>query len=84
MLPVMDSESSKASRGRLITVLVLVLLVYPLSPGPVLAWTDRSRPHRWMALYIPLNYAYQNVPAVRAFYDWYLPIWQKPKSADFE
>jgi hypothetical protein len=79
----MDSESTTASRGRgtvwVIFFLVLVLIGYVLSPGPVIAFYENKGFPDWLyPLYAPLKYTIGNIPAVRAFYDWYLPLWQKP------
>jgi hypothetical protein len=78
----MDSESTTPSRGRgslLVWFLVLVLLIgYPLSVGPALALAERNNANVPWVLYEPIAYLYKNVPAVKAFYDWYIPLWFKP------
>lgn len=78
----MDSEgSSNPSRGKgglLIWSLVLLLLVsYPLSIGPVRYIYPYSVPKWLQPVYAPLVYLNEKVPAVTAFYDWYIPIWIK-------
>lgn len=85
----MDPESSTdatPSRSRAVTLLVwflvLVLIGYPLSIGPVMASlpasSRRNEPKWFSQLYAPLGYAYANVPAVRPFYRWYLALWVTP------
>ena len=86
----MDSERStpaKPSRAPGVTFLVwslvIVLIGYPLSRGPALALSvalyGNSAHDCWIEkLYVPLHYAYQHIPAVQAFYNWYLPLWVKP------
>ena len=80
----MDSESAAAaitSRGRgvvlLIFFLVLVLIGYPLSPGPVVALYGGNTPHWVDWFYLPLEHAARKIPAVDSFYSWYLPLWYK-------
>jgi hypothetical protein len=58
-------------------LLVLVFVVgYALSPGPVIkVFGVTKSPVDLEKLYAPLIYLYDNVPAVRDFYEWYLPLW---------
>ena len=78
----MESESSTASRERGITFwvilfLVVVFVAYPLSVGPIAAIYFNKSPQWIERLYAPVQYAYDQIPAVRHFYDWYMPLWIK-------
>ena len=70
------SETS-ARRGWAIPALgwmFAVLVVYALSPGPVLAlWKDP--PVGISAFYLPLEKLFQTVPCVHSFYEWYFKLW---------
>ena len=51
------------------------LLLYALSPGPVVQFLPPS-PHKGLeTFYAPLILLYQEVPPVGAFYNWYLDLW---------
>lgn len=51
-----------------------VLVLYALSPGPVLAlWADP--PVGISAFYLPLEKLFQTVPIVHSFYEWYFKLW---------
>ena len=80
----MDSENATPTRGRggalFVWALVLLLIAYPLSPGPAFAiyrgYKDGvPKPVEW--LFAPLEYAAENLPAVGSFYRWYMPLWGK-------
>jgi len=65
------------------TAFLLVLLVaYVLSPGPGIWMLTRiggtNFDERWgwaLLPWVPLIWACDLVPAVRAFYEWYMPFW---------
>jgi hypothetical protein len=51
-----------------------VLMIYMLSPGPVLAFWD-DPPVEISAFYKPLETVYRSVPVVHDFYTWYFNLW---------
>ena len=77
----MDSENPSRGKGTLwiiVFLLLLVLIGYVLSPGPVLPLYQNKPYSAWLdAFYAPLRFGVQNVPAIDSFYRWYLPIWEK-------
>ena len=72
----------RRSFGRLWWPLFLVLVVYPLSPGPLARAFQicHLRLDPLVTFYTPLSYASDNSKGVRRFYDWYLEMWwpQRP------
>jgi hypothetical protein len=76
-----------SGRGALfIWSVVFLLIVYLLSPGPLIAfYRNGNKPApkmiRW--LYLTLNYASENIRVVGAFYDWYLKLWIKKQNLAF-
>ena len=86
----MDSEGSTEPRGRGITfwvILFLILLIlvgYPLSPGPVVAIVGPRQSKSLDTFYAPLEFAANKVPAIKSFYAWYIPLWIKKPPTSFE
>lgn len=78
-------ESSDARRSRLpgfgylFWLFILVLVIYPLSVGPVAKVVDvvdnSTLESVCEVLYAPLAYLCDKVPWVDDFYEWYLPLW---------
>jgi len=56
---------------------LVILILYALSPGPAfrLAAQLPTGVSGLAVFYGPLGFLYDHVPAVHAFYDWYLPLW---------
>jgi hypothetical protein len=60
----------------LIVGLVLLPALYVLSVGPANWLAGHGfRPNAEEWIYWPLGFLAQNVPLVKAFFDWYLPLW---------
>jgi hypothetical protein len=54
---------------------IILLLLYALSAGPALKFSG-NKPHPTLRIiYGPLAYLNHHVPAVKGFYEWYLPLW---------
>jgi hypothetical protein len=81
-------EKSARIRRRLnfpggLTLCLCGLLLYALSPGPVIRIFFWHRPNGpspavkqvFQVAYYPLEMLYRNSDAVRAFYDWYFKLW---------
>ena len=69
------SSPAKSSPWRLPLWLALILVVYALSPGPVIKLCGVNQYPSLEALYAPLEFLYHRVPPVQAFYDWYFKLW---------
>ena len=69
------STPAKSSPWSLPLWLTLILLVYALSPGPVIKLTSNQPPPVVEAAYAPLVFLYRNIPVVHSFYDWYFKLW---------
>jgi hypothetical protein len=59
----------------LVWLLLLLLVAYAFSPGPVIKLLGSNPPMAIEAVYAPLIYLYDHVPAVQSFYDWYFKLW---------
>lgn len=59
----------------LVWLLLLLLAAYVLSPGPVMKLMGPNPPIPIEVVYAPLAYAYDHIPAVQSFYDWYFKLW---------
>jgi hypothetical protein len=74
-----DPTARQTSRGYgfPIATLFILLLLYALSPGPVAKYIiDPSSPSKPIEMfYAPLEWAYQHIPGVEPFYDWYFEVW---------
>ena len=72
-----DSDPVHDKPGSLwILWIVLVLLIaYPLSTGPVLKFVKRPPPPPIIALYMPLNLIYEKSPTARKVFDGYSHLW---------
>ena len=58
------------------TALMLLPVAYVLSTGPLLSAWKRGYIGDWIYwFYMPLKYCNQNIPAAKAFFDWYLELW---------
>ncbi len=65
--------------GPFVWIAFFVLVIYPLSVGPVAALSQHSPViHRTIgAAYIPLGFLYSNCKPAKHFFDWYLhDIWR--------
>jgi hypothetical protein len=79
-IPDRGSSSAVAAKA---TAFVLALLAgYVLSPGPGLwilekiGWSIFDERWRWVVLpWAPLDWAAGHIPALEAFYQWYMPFW---------
>ncbi len=62
----------------MLVVIVLLPLLYVLSTGPILMMVSRGRmePEFWKWFYAPLEWLYDNVKFVQAFFDWYFQLWR--------
>lgn len=58
--------------------LLLLLVCYVLSPGPVAKVSRGTAPPVVRKFYAPLGYLVEHVPAVRSFYHWYGKLWGVP------
>jgi hypothetical protein len=60
-----------------VATLSILLLLYILSPGPVVKFLiDPNKPSRPVEMFFaPLDWAYNHVPGVEQFYDWYFEVW---------
>ena len=66
-----------------LTLCVCGLMLYILSPGPVVKIFSLHRPNGpspavkqvFQVVYYPLEMLYGNSDAARAFYDWYFKVW---------
>ena len=56
--------------------LVLFLVVYPLSVGPVAKIVGPNPPAFVRTIYTPMEYLYDHSEPVRSFYDWYKKVWR--------
>lgn len=75
-----SDDERRGWTGYLVAVPVLLVL-YALSPGPVMWMFGHGRLHRptpaWLrVVYAPLGWLIENVEWVAAFYDWYLGLFQ--------
>jgi hypothetical protein len=74
-----ESESNRQGRsGAVITIVVVFLLaLYVLSPGPLMLLHSRGvftdgQLQALVAVWAPLQWLYDEVAFVQAFYDWYM------------
>ena len=57
-------------------VLTMLLVLYPLSPGPLgRYYKGKTPPPALTNLYAPLKWLYENNKTVEAGYDWYFHVW---------
>ena len=56
-------------------VLVLLVLLYPLSVGPVVILSGGQLTPPLEVFYSPLEFLYDHVPVVHEFYEWYFGVW---------
>jgi len=72
-----ESTSLKRSVWSLAVWLLVILILYALSPGPAfkLATQLHVGASGFHVVYAPLGFLYDHVPAAHAFYDWYLALW---------
>ena len=56
-------------------VLVFLVLLYPLSVGPVVILSGGQLTPTLEAFYSPLEFLYDHVPVVHDFYEWYFGVW---------
>ena len=68
-----SSSSSSVFHG--LWWLLLLLVGYVLSPGPVAKFCGSSAPPAVRQFYAPLGYLYDQFPAVHSFYIWYGKLW---------
>jgi hypothetical protein len=54
---------------------IILLLLYALSAGPVLKFCGRNPPDAVYIVYAPLEYLSRHISPVAKFYDWYLNLW---------
>jgi hypothetical protein len=63
---------------QLVAMILSVLLVYVLSPGPVNVWYSHhgagDAPKAVMAFYAPLHWLYDHNSGVKIAYDWYFTV----------
>ena len=63
-------------------VLVAILVVYPLSTGPVMRFyksrSQDSPPDTVVAIYLPLIWLCYNVPVAGEAFGWYIDLWASP------
>lgn len=61
-------------------ILLMVLVLYPLSAGPVARnLMQRGDPYATApAIYKPLQWTYERCPALRPAWDAYMDLWVKP------
>ena len=60
----------------LIAAAVLTPVAYVLSSGPLLLAWKHHHVGDWVYwFFAPLKYCHQNIPAAKAFFDWYLELW---------
>ncbi|MAG95053.1 MAG: hypothetical protein CMJ48_15110 [Planctomycetaceae bacterium] len=76
-----EEQDQKRGWGFWVAVVVLLLLVaYPLSIGPVIWCLDTGRLPQssvpaWEVFYAPVLWAWKNVPAAEHVLDWYDDLW---------
>lgn len=76
--PEPDQPETSVSRSRgswTNLIVVTLLLLYALSVAPVMKLSGGKPSAAMSAFYAPLEFLYDNIPAVEKFYDWYLKIW---------
>jgi hypothetical protein len=82
------TTGAKSSRGSALSFLAwvaaIMFIVYPLSPGPVAGVlvatgykNNMTVESFYKKFYRPLGFIGDRVPAVGAFYHWYIPLWYK-------
>ncbi len=77
---VSEEQDQKRGCGIWIGVVLLVLVSYPASIGPVIWCLDnghvpQSSVPAWEAFYAPVFWAWENVPAVAHAMNWYDDLW---------
>jgi len=74
-----DTPAKQTARGYgfPVATLSILLLLYVLSPGPVVKFLiNPNQPSKPVEMfYAPLQWAYDHVPGVEQFYDWYFAVW---------
>jgi hypothetical protein len=70
-----DAPASTSGFSRVVLAVVILLLLYALSIGPVLKFSGRNPPPAVGTIYAPLEYLINHVSVVRHFYVWYLGLW---------
>jgi len=76
-----DAQQSQERRGsgllRIFWALVVVLVLYVLTTGPVIKiCVERRGPSATVNIfYRPLELANRHVPAAERFFDWYFKMW---------
>lgn len=74
--PAPSSEaSSSLSVAYGLWLLMLLVVCYVLSPGPLAKVCGSPAPPAVRRFYAPLGYPHDHVPAVRSFYNWYGKLW---------
>ncbi|HSU53042.1 MAG TPA: hypothetical protein VLT36_03165 [Candidatus Dormibacteraeota bacterium] len=75
------TEESAEERGRggwlrWVIVLLVALVLYALSIGPVYRMVGSIYRADVNAFYVPVAWLYWHVPVAKQFYDWYLHLWK--------
>ncbi|HSI14273.1 MAG TPA: hypothetical protein VK961_19645 [Chthoniobacter sp.] len=63
---------------QLVAMILSLVLVYVLSPGPVRFWYAHQTsgiPKVFITVYAPLSWLYDHNPGVTAAYNWYFKLW---------
>ena len=69
------SDSKQHAGGGILWLIPVLILVYALSPGPVVKAFGRGSYTAFYVVYSPLIFLDGKVPAVHSFYDWYGKLW---------
>ncbi len=60
-------------------ILTVLLILYPLSPGPVILYYKRMGtipPNSLSTFYAPLGWLYDHNKTIEAAYKWYFRVWR--------
>ena len=79
--PAKEATTHGSASAVVVVMLVIVVLLpvlYVLSTGLILMMVSRGRmePEFWKWFYSPLEWLYDNVKFVQAFFDWYFKLWR--------
>jgi hypothetical protein len=72
-----DTPHDKAGSFWIVWTVILLLLGYPLSVGPIAKHYDHKKPPgAVLAFYAPLESLYHKSPTAHKVIDWYLHLWR--------
>jgi hypothetical protein len=74
--PASTQPTEQGTRGALFLWAIPLLLAYVLSPGPAYKALGTRSLNTLTAIYSPLIYLDEHIPAVHTFYRWYFAVWR--------